>query len=99
MLHLENMIPEKTFYAVSDNAHALAGCLSVLGTVALFGPANIWWAALAIMVFAAVKEGILDPITETPEVAGSGWRDFAGYTVGTSIGLIAWFIKVWVITR
>lgn len=40
------------------------------------------YAMLAVMVFAAAKEGIFDPLTETKAEQGSGWEDFGFWVLG-----------------
>jgi hypothetical protein len=41
-----------------------------------------------VLSFWAWKEGYYDKIAESPEVAGSGWLDFASGAVGSVIGFL-----------
>ena len=46
-------------------------------------------AGLSMLVFASVKEGIFDPLTETKSLQGSGWQDWAFWLVGIGIGILS----------
>ena len=45
------------------------------------------YAAAIIIGFAAVKEGIFDPLTETKQLQGSGWEDFGFWMAGIGLGI------------
>ena len=87
------MITESEFYSVSDNAHFLGASTVVYGSVLLGGSHALLWAAIVVVIFAGIKEGLWDPKHETPAVAGSGWRDFFGYMAGLAVSLLTIYIK------
>jgi len=74
---------------VADMAHFLGGCLLVLGPVAL-GWNHPWYFSFGVIAAATIKEGIIDPIFETPEENGGvigGITDWLGYIVGVGVAL------------
>jgi hypothetical protein len=44
-----------------------------------------WWGALAITIFAGIKEGWYDQNYETAEIRGSNLRDFVFYVAGAAL--------------
>ena len=46
-------------------------------------------AALAVVAFASIKEGIFDPLIETMAEQGNGWVDWAFFLVGIGLGLLS----------
>lgn len=83
------MIPNKTFYLVSDSAHFFFA-LSVL---LLSGSKISWVLFFSLVLFAAAKEAIWDVIFEKPEVRGSGLRDFLGYLLGAITGAVILYYR------
>ncbi len=53
---------------------------------------TIGHAALWVVAGATVKEGIIDPLTETVAEQGSGLQDWAFWVLGVVLGVLA-FIK------
>lgn len=46
-------------------------------------------AALVVLIFATVKEGIFDPLTETVAEQGSGLQDWAFWVLGIVLGIVS----------
>jgi len=80
------MIDKKEFYLVSDSAHFFFA-ITAMTVPSLLGLRNPYISLLVILVFAAIKEAVIDPLMEAPEFRGSGLRDFAGYLIGSIVGL------------
>jgi len=72
---------------INQMAHLGWGAFLVL---ALARHTHLWIALLAVVVFAAFKEGVFDPLTETKTLQGSGWVDFAFWCAGVGLGWLAW---------
>jgi len=90
------MITDSEFYQISDRAHFLGASSAVLLPLALgFQPRWAFIVAGLMVLFAAVKEFYWDVHYETPEVAGSGLRDFLGYVLGAGTALALWGLRVW----
>lgn len=51
-----------------------------------------WWGQVSVIGFAAIKEGIFDPLTEDKTTRGSGWQDFLFWSTGTILGILLWKI-------
>ena len=85
-------IDPRTFNAVAQSGHFLAGCLAVFAPIVLIGPAWRWWGALGIVLWAAGKEFLWDPRYESAEVRGSSVEDFCYYIFGAalSLGIVQW---------
>ena len=80
---------------VGQTTHVLAGLLVILGPIALFG-ARFWYVwALALVLFASVKEFWYDENYETADERGSNLEDFGFYMVGLVVGILLYKIKVW----
>jgi hypothetical protein len=81
------MIDDKTFNQVSQFAHF--GCAAALVLAgAAFG--HVWIAAIAMLVWAVMKEFWYDEKYETPEVRGSGLEDFLFYAIGIVTAVLVW---------
>jgi hypothetical protein len=73
---------------LASMAHALAGCLIVLGAAVFLGFAPAWWVAwLVLAAVTAVKEYWYDANYEIPkQTFRDNTLDFAFYQVGAAIG-------------
>jgi hypothetical protein len=58
-------------------------------TLAISQHTHTYYAALAVLAAATVKEAIVDPLTETVALQGSGFEDWAFWCLGIAVGLIA----------
>lgn len=91
------MVNPEDYYWLADKAHFCFSLSIVVGQMAL-GVTNPYPAVGLILIFASVKEAYIDPITETPVVAGSGVRDFLGYAAGAAAGLLLlWARHFWMV--
>lgn len=74
---------------VSQSAHAFSGGWIVF----VFGLwTSPWWGVVAVLSFAAIKEGWFDQKYESDEIRGSNLRDVAFYLLGS--GLTAALLEV-----
>ena len=46
-------------------------------------------AAGVVLAAATLKEGVIDKLTETVALQGSGWQDFLFWCLGIVVGLVA----------
>jgi len=71
---------------INQFAHVFAGAY-----LTLFLSLHLvrWQAALAVLAFASIKEGIFDPLIETMAEQGNGWVDWAFFLVGIGLGLLS----------
>lgn len=81
------MIDDRAFYNLADNAHFCFGAMMVFMAFSCF-PHHVYWITGSVAVLSGLKEWLLDPREETPEVAGSGMRDWLGYLSGIAVALI-----------
>lgn len=86
------MIDPRTFYIVSASAHFFFAT-TVMFLCAFLGAHQPWVPYFGLLTFAAVKEGIIDPFTETPVVRWNGWLDFALYFAGGTAALAVILIR------
>jgi len=54
--------------------------------LAVYVHLGVWPATIITVVFAAAKEGIFDPLTETKAEQGSGAEDFVFWIIGILLG-------------
>jgi hypothetical protein len=73
------LIQDKEFDIDSQSAHVGWGGW-IAYTFALW--TSPWWGVVAVLSFAAIKEGWYDQKYELDEVRGSNLRDFAFYGIG-----------------
>jgi len=90
------MITVQQFDILAQKAHTLAGLAAVFGTAALFGKEYVPYAALAILLFAAGREFWYDYEYESEEERGSSRKDFAYYSLGTIVALVAVYGRAYV---
>jgi hypothetical protein len=76
---------------LAQMAHVGWGCAGVL-LFTLFGYFILGTGAM--VAFASLKEGVFDPLTETPAAQGSGWEDFAFWCVGILIAVLMIIIRL-----
>lgn len=84
----------KGFRNLVNGIHASLGANFVWGFMVLKW--GMWHGVETCLVYGILKEGIFDPIFETPETSG-GWvggvKDFLGYVVGTAIAVGVVYLK------
>lgn len=51
-----------------------------------------WEAALVVLTFATLKEGVFDPLTETIAEQGSGIEDWAFWILGIGLGVAVFLV-------
>lgn len=84
----ENLVTPSGVQKLANGLHACLGALAILIPAFFWGPVSLLPAALAINVFAGVKEFWYDLKYETPATSGGlvgGLEDFAGYELGAVI--------------
>lgn len=52
-----------------------------------------WWTVEAVLAFAAVKEGLIDPWWEGDNIYPDGLIDFAGYVAGCFVGIGMYYVQ------
>jgi uncharacterized protein involved in cysteine biosynthesis len=62
-------------------------------TLLLAGHIRLAYAALAVFLFASIKEAVFDPLTETKAEQGSGWEDWAFWLLGIGLGALSLLVK------
>ena len=72
---------------MSQLAHFFVSMFLVEHLSCWLGHSHWLWFAL-IVALAALKESVIDPRYESPEVAGNGWKDFSSFLVGATIGVL-----------
>lgn len=87
------MIDDKVAYSWARNAHILMGGSFVLIAFMFGGWKWECGIAMAITIWAFIKEVIWDPKYETVAEQGSGVADFCEYAIGVGIALIICGIK------
>jgi len=74
------LIGDGEFDTVAQSAHVFFGGWVVFVFGLFTSP---WWGVVAVLSFAAIKEGWYDQRYETSEVRGSNLRDWAFYLLGS----------------
>jgi hypothetical protein len=82
-------VARATFDTISQSAHFFSG--ATVGLAGLhFGHEYLFGSIFLFVI--ATKEAIFDPLIESPDVRGSGLRDFVftlfGVAVGIALGLL-----------
>jgi hypothetical protein len=72
---------------LAQMTHVLGGALILLTGVRLFGAGAEWWTLLAGVVYAAIKECLIDPWLEGDPIWPDGCQDVAFYLVGLAAGV------------
>lgn len=81
------MISQHDYNVLAQKAHFLAGIVAVFASQIFFHNRN--YGAVAIILFALVKEFWYDENYETPEIRGSSAQDFLFYFIGAVFAWIA----------
>jgi len=71
---------------MSQVAHFFAACFVVEHFGRWGGHPGLW--LFLVTILAGFKEACLDPMFESEEVAGNGWKDWSSFTVGALAGFL-----------